>query len=111
MGMEAVSQLMCLWLICSWEPTTYCVEDQDRFFRMPGQRIRQLRKRAGYSQEDMISHGFSGCHWQQIEGWPPHHRQHPASHLPGLPLPDAPPRQGLDAWICRNIISAEYRIW
>jgi transcriptional regulator with XRE-family HTH domain len=47
------------------------VTDQDRFFRALGQRIRQLRKRAGYSQEDMISHGFSARHWQQIEAGRP----------------------------------------
>lgn len=45
--------------------------DQERFFRALGQRIRQLRKRAGYSQEDMISHGFSARHWQQIEAGRP----------------------------------------
>jgi transcriptional regulator with XRE-family HTH domain len=47
------------------------VTDQDKFFRALGQRIRQLRKNAGYSQEDMISHGFSARHWQQIESGRP----------------------------------------
>ena len=37
------------------------------FFQALGQRIRDLRKRKGFSQEDMISHGFSARHWQQIE--------------------------------------------
>ena len=45
--------------------------DQERFFRTLGQRIRQLGKRSGYSQEDMISHGFSARHWQQIEAGRP----------------------------------------
>ena len=41
--------------------------DQTKFFRALGQRIRALRKKRGYSQEDMISFGFSARHWQQIE--------------------------------------------
>ena len=45
--------------------------EQERFFRALGQRARRLRKRAGYSQEDMISFGFSVRHWQQIEAGKP----------------------------------------
>ncbi len=45
--------------------------DQEKFFRALGQRIRALRKRAKYSQEDMISFGFSARHWQQIEAGRP----------------------------------------
>ena len=45
--------------------------DQERFFRALGQRVRRLRKRAGYTQEDMISLGFSARHWQQIEAGRP----------------------------------------
>ncbi len=41
--------------------------DEARFFKALGQRIRGLRKQRGYSQEDMISFGFSARHWQQIE--------------------------------------------
>ncbi|PYV22296.1 MAG: hypothetical protein DMG24_17130 [Acidobacteria bacterium] len=41
--------------------------NQERFFRALGQRVRQLRKKRGYSQEDMIYFGFSARHWQQIE--------------------------------------------
>jgi transcriptional regulator with XRE-family HTH domain len=41
------------------------------FFRALGQRVRDLRKRNGYSQEDMISFGFSARHWQQIEAGRP----------------------------------------
>jgi transcriptional regulator with XRE-family HTH domain len=47
------------------------VQNQDRFFRALGQRIRDLRKKHGYSQEDMISFGFSARHWQQIEAGRP----------------------------------------
>ena len=43
------------------------VTDQEKFFAALGMRIRRLRERSGYSQEDMISHGFSARHWQQIE--------------------------------------------
>ena len=47
------------------------MKGQDRFFRALGQRIRQLRKRSGRTQEDMISLGFSARHWQQIEAGRP----------------------------------------
>ena len=43
------------------------MEKQEQFFRTLGRRIRDLRKKHGYSQEDMISFGFSARHWQQIE--------------------------------------------
>ena len=29
--------------------------------------MRELRKKHGYSQEDMLSFGFSTRHWQQVE--------------------------------------------
>ena len=45
--------------------------DEHRFFKALGQRIRELRKQRGYSQEDMISFGFSARHWQQIEAGRP----------------------------------------
>ena len=45
--------------------------DQDKFFNALGLRIRQMRVRKGYSQEDMISFGFSARHWQQIEAGRP----------------------------------------
>jgi hypothetical protein len=32
-----------------------------------GQRVKLLRKKKGYTQEDMISFGFGLRHWQQIE--------------------------------------------
>jgi transcriptional regulator with XRE-family HTH domain len=36
-----------------------------------GQRIRELRVKSGYSQEDMIGLGFSARHWQQVEAGRP----------------------------------------
>ena len=45
--------------------------DQEKFFSSLGQRVRTLRKKRGYSQEDMISSGFSARHWQQIEAGRP----------------------------------------
>lgn len=42
-----------------------------KFFRDLGLRVRQLRRKRGYSQEDMISFGFSARHWQQIEAGRP----------------------------------------
>jgi transcriptional regulator with XRE-family HTH domain len=47
------------------------VFDQAKFFSSLGQRVRVLRKKRGYSQEDMISFGFSARHWQQIEAGRP----------------------------------------
>ena len=47
------------------------VPDTTKFFRNLGQRVKQLRKQHGYSQEDMISFGFSARHWQQIEAGRP----------------------------------------
>ena len=42
-----------------------------RFYRDLGQRVKQLRKKKGYMQEDMISFGFGLRHWQQIEAGHP----------------------------------------
>jgi len=42
-----------------------------RFYRDLGSRIKQLRKKQGYTQEDMISFGFGLRHWQQIEAGHP----------------------------------------
>jgi len=47
------------------------VIDERQFFRALGVRIKKLRKARGYTQEDMISHGFSARHWQQIEAGRP----------------------------------------
>lgn len=45
--------------------------NQTTFFRALGAKVRQLRKKRGYSQEDMLSFGFSTRHWQQIEAGRP----------------------------------------
>ena len=45
--------------------------DHAKFFKALGQRVKALRKRWGYSQEDMIAFGFSARHWQQIEAGRP----------------------------------------
>jgi transcriptional regulator with XRE-family HTH domain len=47
------------------------VPDHAKFFTRLGERIRKLRKAQGFSQEDMISFGFSARHWQQIEAGRP----------------------------------------
>ena len=43
------------------------VANHEKFFHRFGKRVRELRTKHGYSQEDMISYGFSARHWQQIE--------------------------------------------
>lgn len=45
--------------------------DQSAFFRGLGQKVRDLRRQKGFTQEDMISFGFSARHWQQIEAGRP----------------------------------------
>jgi transcriptional regulator with XRE-family HTH domain len=47
------------------------VADYQAFFQKLGARIRELRQNRGYSQEDMMSFGFSTRHWQQIEAGRP----------------------------------------
>jgi transcriptional regulator with XRE-family HTH domain len=47
------------------------VGNQEEFFRRLGGRIKALRQQADYTQEDMISFGFSARHWQQIEAGRP----------------------------------------
>jgi transcriptional regulator with XRE-family HTH domain len=47
------------------------VVDHVKFFKALGKRIRDLRRKQRYSQEDMISFGFSARHWQQIEAGRP----------------------------------------
>jgi transcriptional regulator with XRE-family HTH domain len=42
-----------------------------KFFTALGQRIQSLRKRHGYSQEDMISFGYTVRYWQRIEAGKP----------------------------------------
>jgi len=45
--------------------------NERQFFRALGQRVKKLRSSRGYTQEDMIGHGFSARHWQQIEAGRP----------------------------------------
>ena len=45
--------------------------DEHKFFSALGARIKSLRKGRRYTQEDMISLGFSARHWQQIEAGRP----------------------------------------
>jgi transcriptional regulator with XRE-family HTH domain len=47
------------------------VLNQQKFFIAFGKRVRELRRKQGHSQEDMISFGFSARHWQQIEAGRP----------------------------------------
>lgn len=42
-----------------------------RFFKGLGGRIRRLRDRSGYSQEDMISFGYTVRYWQRVEAGKP----------------------------------------
>lgn len=42
-----------------------------KFFKGLGPRIRQLRDRAGYSQEDMIAFGYGVRYWQRVEAGKP----------------------------------------
>jgi len=65
------STLICSWCFCSWNSTNFCVADQRKFFSALGKRVRRLRRKAGYSQEDMISFGFSARRWRQIEAGRP----------------------------------------
>lgn len=65
------TQLICSWCFCSWNSTNSEVPDQAKFFIRLGGRVRDLRKKRGFSQEDMISFGFSARHWQQIEAGRP----------------------------------------
>jgi transcriptional regulator with XRE-family HTH domain len=47
------------------------VANQQQFFVRLGSRVRELRRKRGHSQEDMISFGFSARHWQQIKAGRP----------------------------------------
>ena len=59
------------WEFRSGYSTNRCVVNTQVFFRALGRRIRDLRKKRGYNQEDMIGSGFSARHWQQIEAGRP----------------------------------------
>lgn len=45
--------------------------NQEKFFLALGTKVRELRNKLGYSQEDMLSFGFSTRHWQQVEAGRP----------------------------------------
>ena len=45
--------------------------NQDQFFHALGVRVKGLRKKRGFRQEDMLSFGFSTRHWQQVEAGRP----------------------------------------
>jgi transcriptional regulator with XRE-family HTH domain len=47
------------------------VQDETGFFKDLGGRIKALRERAGFSQEDMITHGYSVRYWQKVEAGKP----------------------------------------
>ena len=59
--------LICSWCICSYHHRPKNVANQGQFFSALGTRVRELRKKRGYSQEDMLTFGFSTRHWQQVE--------------------------------------------
>lgn len=47
------------------------MDDEAKFFKALGARVKLLREGAGLSQEDMLSHGFSVRYWQKIEAGKP----------------------------------------
>jgi transcriptional regulator with XRE-family HTH domain len=47
------------------------VDDEAKFFKGLGARIKKTREAAGYSQEDMISHEYSVRFWQKVEAGKP----------------------------------------
>jgi transcriptional regulator with XRE-family HTH domain len=47
------------------------VANQDQFFHALGTRVKALRKKRNFTQEDMLSFGFSTRHWQQVEAGRP----------------------------------------
>ena len=47
------------------------MRDESQFFKGLGVRIKGLRENAGYSQEDMLSHGYSVRFWQKVEAGKP----------------------------------------
>lgn len=46
-------------------------EFERKFFAGLGHRIQTVRKRRGYSQEDMISFGYTVRYWQRLESGKP----------------------------------------
>lgn len=66
-----IGTLFCSWCFCSSHFTSRWVANQHKFFGALGARVRELRKKRGFSQEDMLSFGFSTRHWQQVEAGRP----------------------------------------
>ena len=64
-------QLICSWCFWSAKSKRRCVVHHAKFFKALGERVKELRQKRGYSQEDMIAFGFSARHWQQIEAGRP----------------------------------------
>jgi len=59
-------KLICSWCFRTCTSTTCCVVDHAKFFRALGERIRELCRQNRYSQEDMISFGFSARTSQEL---------------------------------------------
>ena len=70
--------------------------NQEQFFRALGVRVKALRKKRGYSQEDMLSFGFSTRHWQQVEAGRPITATTLLRICEGFELPMSKLVQGLD---------------
>jgi hypothetical protein len=51
--------------------TFQSIASQEQFFQRFGKRVCSLRKKHGFSQEDMLSFGFSTRFWQQVEAGRP----------------------------------------
>jgi DNA-binding XRE family transcriptional regulator len=64
-------QSICTWYSCTNINKIRCVVNHAKFFKALGRRVKQLREVHGWSQEDMLSFGFSARHWQQIEAGRP----------------------------------------
>jgi transcriptional regulator with XRE-family HTH domain len=78
------------------------VVNQQKFFRALGRRIRDLWRKQKYSQEDMISFGFSARHWQQIEAGRPITVTTLLRICDTFHVPMARLVRGLDKGVCSN---------
>lgn len=76
--------------------------NQEKFFKSLGKKVRDLRKKRGFSQEDMIFHGFSARHWQQIEAGRPITMTTLLRICEVFEVPMANVVRGLDAGICET---------
>ena len=52
-------------------PYKTSVANEEKFFLALGEKVRKLRTARNYSQEDMMTFGFSVRHWQQVEAGRP----------------------------------------